>query len=141
MKLALSAVEVVEQSRESFAYDGCQVLLENLRADIPTAGEPRANPPKVAARCSASAATFFVLGGRSGDAFLSPFLQEERNLNSVFCKNRGYNRKNLYPERLQIADFCTLGWLEIAFTYALAGIGRYDNGQFSYLIILIVFHC
>ena len=35
MKLALSAVEVVEQSREPFAYDGCQVLLENLRADIP----------------------------------------------------------------------------------------------------------
>ena len=59
MKLALSAVEVVEQSREPFAYDGCQVLLENLRADIPTAGEPRANHPKVAARCSASAATFF----------------------------------------------------------------------------------
>ena len=119
MKLALSAVEVVEQSRESFAYDDCQVLLENLRADIPTAGEPRANHPKVAARCSASAATFFVLGGRSGDAFLSPFLQEERTLNSVFCKNRGYNRKNLYPERLQIADFCTLGWLEIAFTYGI----------------------
>ena len=73
MKLALSAVEVVEQSRESFAYDGCQVLLENLRADIPTAGEPRANPPKVAARCSASAATFFCAWWKEWGCFSLAF--------------------------------------------------------------------
>ncbi len=27
-------------------------------------------------------------------------------LNSVFCKNRGYNRKNLYLRWIIIADFC-----------------------------------
>ena len=72
---------------------------------------------------------FFVLGARDWAAYLSPFLQGKRTLNSVFCKNRGYNRKNLYPERLLIAVFCILGWLEIALTYALAGISRYDDGH------------
>ena len=91
--------------------------------------ESQADHPKVAARCSASAATFFVLGARDWAAYLSPFLQGKRTLNSVFCKNRGYNRKNLYPERLLIAVFCILGWLEIALTYALAGISRYDDGH------------
>ena len=42
MKLVLAAVEVVEEPSEAFAYYGGQVLLENLRADVPTAREPRA---------------------------------------------------------------------------------------------------
>lgn len=60
---------------------------------------------------------------------------------TVLLPSVDYNRKNLHLGRILIADFCTLGWLEIALSYALAGIGRYDNGEFSYLIILIVFHC
>ena len=39
---------------------------------------------------------FFVLSARDWAAYLSPFQQGERTLNSVFCKHRGYNRKNLY---------------------------------------------
>ena len=58
--------------------------------------ESQADHPEVAARCSASAATFFVLSARDWAAYLSPFQQGERTLNSVFCKHRGYNRKNLY---------------------------------------------
>ena len=48
---------------------------------------------------------------------------------TVLLPSVDYNRKNLYPERLLIAVFCILGWLEIALTYALAGISRYDDGH------------
>ena len=41
-KLTFAAAEVVEKAREAFSNDDGEVLLEDLCADIPTAGEPRA---------------------------------------------------------------------------------------------------
>ena len=68
--------------------------------------ESQADHPQVAARCTASAATFFVLCGRNGATCLWRFPQWKRILNSVFCKIRGYNRKNLYLRIILIGIFC-----------------------------------
>ena len=50
--------------------------------------------------------TFFVLCGRNGATYLWRFSHWKRILNSVFCKIRGYNRKNLYPRIILIGIFC-----------------------------------